>query len=577
MLLVTLIALILAAQTPRAPATLPRDARPDREGTAIIRGRVTAGDTGQPLRRAFVSLSGGPMPAGASVVPGSGTGAMSGPRGPRTIATNSDGRFEFTGLAAGTYRIRVTAGQHRAQYLSLPFGGRTSMEAGRAIELKDGEQFLANVALPRGGAIVGRVVDDFGEPVSRAMVFPSRVMPGGAIQRTGAGDSSDDLGRFRIFGLEPGDYVVGAEARGMGGPPVEGASEGFITTYFPSALTDREGTRVRVAGSGETGDVEIVLVRTRTFRITGTIMDSQGRVVQNPNVMLVRPSGGGGFSTAGGFSTPDATGKFTIRDVVPGEYRLVVRPMGGPQPESPQPGQPPRETATVPLSVSSDIDDLVVVTQPGATVSGQVVFAEGAPATAPSGLRVLTQPGDRWMTMGPPPSATVGTNLQFTLNDLSGSHLIRLAGLPPGFAVKAVMLGATDVIDTPVELKSTHSRQLQIVVTGRASTIDGTVTDDRGEPASELTVMAIPEDKAFWKVGSSRMRMTGAMKGKFELRGMLAGRYHVVAVPRGRLYLNSDTEPEAFEALIKEATTVVIGEDEKRTVDLRVARDTQER
>jgi hypothetical protein len=89
--------------------------------------------------------------------------------------------------------------------------------------------------------------------------------------------------------------------------------------------------------------------------------------------------------------------------------------------------------------------------------------------------------------------------------------------------------------------------------------------------------MAIPEDKAFWKVGSSRMRMTGAMKGKFELRGMLAGRYHVVAVPRGRLYLNSDTEPEAFEALIKEATTVVIGEDEKRTVDLRVARDTQER
>ena len=450
------------------------------------------------------------------------------------------------------------------------------MEAGKAIDLKDGEAFQANVALPRGGAIVGRVVDDLGEPVSRAMVFQLRVMPGGSFQRTGGGFNTDDLGRFRLFGLEPGEYVVAVEARGMGGPPVEGASEGFITTYFPSALTDREATRVRVAGSGDAGDVEIMLVRTRTFRITGTIMDSQGRVVQHPNVMLVRPSGGG-FSTAGGFSTPDVSGKFTIRDVVPGEYRLVVRPMDRPPSESPQPGQPPRETAAVPLSVSSDIEDLVVVTQPGATVSGQIVFAEGAPAAVPSGLRVMTQPADRWMMMGPPPSATVGATLQFTLNDVSGSHLIRLAGLPPGFAMKAVMLGATDVTDTPVELKPAHSRQLQIVVTSRASTLEGIVTDDRGEPASELTVLAIPEDKASWKVGSLRMRMTGAMKGKFELKGLLAGRYHVVALPRGRLYLNPDTEPEAFEALIKEATTVVIGEDEKRTVDLRVARDTQER
>jgi hypothetical protein len=43
------------------------------------------------------------------------------------------------------------------------------------------------------------------------------------------------------------------------------------------------------------------------------------------------------------------------------------------------------------------------------------------------------------------------------------------------------------------------------------------------------------------------------------------------------MMLTSDTTPEVFEALVKEATAVVLGEDDKRTVDLRVARDTRER
>ena len=561
-------------QPPRA-APPPRDAPPAKEGTAVIRGRVTAADTGQPLRRAFVSLMGGPSGQGGVV--GGGIMTPGAPSGPRTVPTNADGRFEFSRLPAGTYRVRVTGGTYRGQYLTVAFGGKTQMDAGEAIELTDGAQFQANVALPRGGAIVGRVLDDFGEPVSRVSVFPVRVMPGGNFQRTGGGfNQTDDLGRFRLFGLEPGEYVVAAEARPMGGPPVEGASEGFVTTYFPSALTDREASRIRVAGTTDSGDVEIMLVRTRTFRITGTVMDSRGTIVMHPNGMLVRPEGsGGGFATNGMFNV-DAAGKFTIRDVVPGDYRFVIRPMGQP-PNQQQKEQPRSEYAMVPLSITADIEDLVVVTQPGTTVSGQVVFAEGTPQNTPTALRVFTQPAERVMVMGPQPNVTVGSNLQFTLNDLFGPQLIRLGGLPPGQALKAVMLGATDITDTPVEFKSEHSRQLQIVVTTRASALDGTVTDDRAEPSQDVMVLAIPDEKTSWKLGSPRLRMTLVSKGKFELRGLLAGRYHVVALPRSRMMLTSDTSPEAYEALVKEATTVVVGEDDKRTLDLRVAKDSQDR
>jgi hypothetical protein len=254
----------------QAPQAAPRDVpqRPQ-TGTGTIRGRVTAADTGLPRHRAFVSLSGGPLVGqspSAPPNPPTAAGMPFGRSNTRTIATNADGRFEFSALPAGTYRLRAAAGASRGHYLAVAYGARDSMDGGRPIELAEGQQFEANVAVPRGGAIVGRVIDDFGEAVSRVMVYPLRAMPGGSMQRTGGGlNQTDDLGRFRLFGLEPGEYAVAAEARNMG-PPMEGIAEGFVTTYFPSALNEREASRVRVAAARDTGDVEIVLVRTRTER-----------------------------------------------------------------------------------------------------------------------------------------------------------------------------------------------------------------------------------------------------------------------------------------------------------------------
>jgi protocatechuate 3,4-dioxygenase beta subunit len=558
-----ILAVALAIQIAQIP---PRDAaRPPGTGTGAIRGRVVAADTGAPIRRAVVTL----MPARPD------QGLPS-----RTVTTDVEGRFEFASLPAGTFRLRANPGPYRSQYLGSAYGGRRPNDMGRTIDLAAGQQIGgADIPMFRGGAVPGRVTDDFGDPVARAMVFAARVMPGSSsVQRIGASVQTDDQGRFRLFGLEPGDYVVAAETRNFG-PPVEGESEGFATTYFPSSTNEREAARVRVSGSSDAADLEIQLVRTRTFRISGSVMNSKGQPVPNANVMLLRPSVGGGFSSGG--MNRGADGKFMIRDVVPGEYRLVVRPMIGP----PSPGEeantkgPRPEYATVPLNVASDIDDLVVVTQPGVSIVGRVVFAEGTPATLPR-IRVQAQPADRNSpVMGPSPNATSGADGQFTLNDLYGPLLLRgfpqggAAGTMPGYTLKAVMLGGTDITDTPVEFKAEHSRHLEIVLTSRASTLEGTVTEESGAPAEDVMVLLIPEDKAAWRAGSPRLRMVPLQKeGRFSATRVLAGRYHAIAIPREGFSLSPDSSPEIFEQLVKDATSVVLNEDETRTIDLRVVR-----
>src|SRR5476649_2715178 len=82
-----------AAQIPAPPAPLPAPIY-----TAAIRGRVFAGDTGKPLRRARVAVNAPELPGPA-----------------RTASTDLDGRYEIKELPPGRYTVSVA----RSGYLSL--------------------------------------------------------------------------------------------------------------------------------------------------------------------------------------------------------------------------------------------------------------------------------------------------------------------------------------------------------------------------------------------------------------------------------------------------------------------------
>ena len=183
---------------PERPA-LPRDAasaQPLAVGTALVSGTVVVAGTGQPARRARVTLN-----------------ATEG-GGSRTATTDENGRYGFSALAAGRYSLSASKTGH----VGVTFGATRPGRPGTPIQLGDGEKFEAVLQLPRGSVITGTVLDEHGEPTPGTPVRAMRyVMQAGrrTLQQSGTG-STDDRGIYRVYGLQPGEYLVSAVPRNTG-------------------------------------------------------------------------------------------------------------------------------------------------------------------------------------------------------------------------------------------------------------------------------------------------------------------------------------------------------------------------
>lgn len=533
-----LIALILAFGLQAPPS-----------GTAAIGGVVTAADSGQPLPRAIVALS--------STIGGS----------TRTVLTDEEGRFVFEGLASGRYRVGAGPGSVRAHYLYGVYGGERAGARGESVVLEAGRRFTdANIALARGGIVEGRVVGVSGEPLSGVRVFarvPSSFRTG---VRPGARDVSDDHGRFRLYGLDAGQFILVAEPPLLTGVATDGESAALLRTFFPSAVVEPEATRIRVAAGAEVKDLTIRIRQSRLFTVSGSVTDSSGREAPWLRVALV-PTGAD--LTRGTASVLDE-GKFTIRDVLPGGYRLVVRsgPVDAPTPEH---GPSLWEFGSVALNVAADVDGVAVTTAPGASVRGRITFAHGAPEKVPARTRVMAVPAERIATLDQPSDAAVGEDLRFTLSGMFGPLLVRVGDPPPGYALETVRIGTTDITDEPFDFGSAGDRSLEVVLTRRVASLEGLVTDAAGFPTTRAIVLLLPDGRGARTWQSARVRIGFVSgNGRVQVTDVLPGRYHAVAIPPGEADLSSASGAKWLESLLEHATPITLGAGDKRSVELRL-------
>jgi len=85
--------------------------------------------------------------------------------GSKTALTDAQGRYEFKDLPAGRFNLSVS----KSGFVSMQYGQSRPFEPGRPIDLVDAQLLeKVDVALPRGSAVSGRILDEFGEPVADA-------------------------------------------------------------------------------------------------------------------------------------------------------------------------------------------------------------------------------------------------------------------------------------------------------------------------------------------------------------------------------------------------------------------------
>jgi hypothetical protein len=537
-----------------------RDRRPaeNERGTAVIRGQVVAADTGAPLRRAQIR---------AFAQGGGGNGVTQ---------SDAQGRFELTQLPAGRYFISAM----RSGYVSLQFGQKAPNQPGTPVEIRDGQTIdKVNLALPRGGAISGRVVDDLGEPIASVEVGVQRFAYMGGSRRLGpagaqgGNDRTDDLGQFRLYGLPPGEYYVSATLRPMEfmGPNAvvaSGQSDGYASTYFPGTTNLAEARRVSVRAGQDVMNVSFALVSARLGRISGRVTTSAGEPYADGMLMVAPRTDDVGFAFNMTGAQIRGDGTFQTAGLPPGTYSLIVQPRGGPMASA------NGEVARMDVPINGeDVPDVFIVTGRPGVIRGRVVSDDGSVLPfRPGQVRIFAQPREPSRPMMGMRPSVVNDDWTFEVSGLIEG--VRLSGnfdSPGGsWSMRHAWKDNVDLLDTIVDIAPGQTiDDVELVVTRKVTELSGQVSDARNQPVTDASVVVFSEDKERWTMGSRYLRLTRPdTNGKYTVRLTPAQNYRVVVVQG--LEDGQFADPEFLARALEYSTAFDIGEGEGKVVNLRL-------
>lgn len=545
-------------QPTRMPARPLRPGEAPPKGTGVLKGQVMAAATGTPVRRAQVRAM-----------------SMEG-RGGGVTSTDAEGRFEIKELPAGRYNITATKGG----YVTGQFGQRRAGEPGTPIDLGEGQTAeKVNLTLSRGSVISGRVVDDGGEPVSGTMVSAVRYQFVAGARRLvsgggeGGSDRTDDQGGFRLYGLPPGDYFVSANNRS--GMVVQAEvnnteADGFAPTYYPGTPNLSEAARVTLKAGQEISGANFALIVARMARVRGRALNSRGEPVARTMLMLMPadPMMGISFSMNMGNAMVGPDGSFQFTNVAPGRYNLNVRPMGIPGGND--------EFAVMPITVGNDdIDNLLVTTTVGATARGIVVADDGSPPSfRPDQIQISAQSAEMTTNMIGGGPTRVNDDYSFEITSLFDRRLIRASTDPTtGWYLKAVMFDGEDVTDRGVEFTPGRSYEgLQVVFSQKTTDLSGLVTDDRGKPALDATVVVFPANRDHWTFSSRFLRTARPdTNGRYSIKSLPPGEDYLIIVVQN-LEQGQGGDPDFLVRARDEARPLTLNEGETKAVDVKLSK-----
>jgi hypothetical protein len=445
--------------------------------------------------------------------------------------TDEDGRFSTEDLRAGAYVITVSASGY-----VMP----TQQGSLEPALYQPGDS--VNITLVKGGIITGKVADARGEPMAGVNIRPIRVRDlDGKPARTLAASrerQTDDRGIYRLYGLEPGIYIIAAG--GMGQPRLSANPYEYDTpTYYPSGTRD-SAAEVRVELGMETGGIDVRYRGDRGYTISGTVT---GLPADSTLWVTLNYSGSNVPFTTVTATIGNENRSFAISGVPAGEYDLQV--LGNNSAALASAFAFRRVTVK-----ANDITGLNISLIPLGSIAGQIHFephkavnqecktsTERVPAAIP--LKARRDEQDNSLAAQSPAFQAEGHELsgesgEFVLSNLV-SGLYRIESQLPGndLYIKSITFGpdAIDAARHGLKVKpGEHLKGINVILNNGAAGLRGRVIREGNSPAS-IRLHLVPAERELADEILRYAETPVLADGSFTLKNLAPGRYLVIARP----------------------------------------------
>jgi hypothetical protein len=513
--------------------------------------------------------------------------------GPVAI-TDDRGEYRIAGLSPGTYLVHVPSVQATVP-AELP-AGALDASGGSADPTTIRPMSIASQVKPRTDAALdpvgsGRLlVGNFATPPppadGRAQSYPMTFHPGASSpasanaivvglgeEKRGIDVAIRPVATSRIFGIVHG--------------PAE-ALAGLVLRLLPAGLEDLgNGAEAATALVGADGTFAFLNVPAGAYIIDAP--RSSLELTSDPGldaVALPRPPGTQlGGSQSGSIAAAPAGVEYVSRSSA-GDVNYWTR---------------------TPVSVdANDITNLVVTLQRGLTLSGTFMYEGSSRATivtVPAGaggvaststtttvVQTTTTTGRPEM---PPPiyaepargSASLGLPRRVFRRDVPFDDTFRIEGFKDGeyvlrvpswnnkFTVKSITIDGSDYTDKALDVsRISRPDTVVITLTDNVTRLSGTVQTEQGTPAA-AAVIVFPVERDRWMgYGFSPTRIRSVVvppAATYEIVGLPAGDYHVVAVDQG--LVSSWQDPAFLAKAAPAAARVTVDWGDAKTVPLKKA------
>ena len=375
------------------------------------------------------------------------------------VMSDAQGRFAFTGLAAGEYILSVQGSFGTIIYGEAPDPGWVSdIQVGS----KDQDKSVIFPVFPRA-SITGTIRDEFGDPMLGANV--SVVRPGwrngkptviSVMQK-----NTDDRGRFRFGNLAPANYQVcvdqGATAPAAG--PVDYAAHienrFYVRTCYPGS--DGPSARTFPLAPGDQAQIDLTPLIGSLATVSGHVRNAPA---QTGFSVRLAPEGGGTSGT-NRFGQADAQGNFSIPGVSPGRYRVVADVRSRQNMDSVE----KHLTAAVSVDVGGgDVSGLELALDTGGSLD--VVF-HGIAENQIDPTKVSAFLQGTESSLGAPPEKEGA----FHFADVPAGRYSVLARTPPDACVESVKLGDREVRGAPIDISGGAALRVDVTVSKRCGSI----------------------------------------------------------------------------------------------------------